>query len=92
LIFKIRSPETKVYVQTILPIREKKYKNVIKKVNQIIKSRRNTGFKVLDFYSVFVNKNGLITEDYTTDGIHLNEKGYIRWTNFIKPIIISLKD
>ena len=89
---KIRSPESKVYVQTILPIREKKYKDVIKKVNQIIKSRKNTGFKVLDLYSVFVNKNGLITENYTTDGIHLNEKGYIRWTNFIKPIIISLKD
>ena len=37
---KIRSPESKVYVQTILPIREKKYKDVIKKVNQIIKSRK----------------------------------------------------
>jgi len=33
----------------------------------------------------------LINKEYTTDGVHLNEKGYEKWAEFIKPIVHSIK-
>tara|TARA_B110000444_G_C18769079_1_gene561542 strand:- start:35 stop:754 length:720 start_codon:yes stop_codon:yes gene_type:complete len=85
------SPDTKIYVQTILPIEKKKFKKSIVEVNKIIKSN-DEEFEVIDLYSVFVNKNGLMTKELTTDGIHLNEKGYKKWVDFIKPIIYSINN
>jgi lysophospholipase L1-like esterase len=38
-----------------------------------------------------VNEKGVILNEYTTDGVHLNEKGYEKWTEFVKPIVHSLK-
>jgi lysophospholipase L1-like esterase len=59
--------------------------NRIVKANSILKN-----FKVIDLHSVFVNEKGLMREDLTTDGIHLNEKGYRTWTEFIKSTVHKL--
>lgn len=89
---KDSSPETKIYVQTILPIEKEIFKESIKKVNQIIKSNElNKKYEVIDLYSLFANENGLMIKELSTDGIHLNEKGYQKWVEFIKPIVYSLE-
>ena len=89
---KKRCPESKIYVQTILPIHRKIFKESINKVNEIIKSGENDIFQVIDLYSIFANEDGLMKTEYTTDGVHLNEKGYQKWTEFIKPIVSLFKD
>ena len=33
----------------------------------------------------------LLNENYTTDGVHLNENGYTAWVDFIDDVILSLK-
>lgn len=87
------SPMTKVYVQTVLPTGRELYINCINTVNKIIKVNSiSKKYKVIDLHSVFVNEKGLIKEDLTTDGIHLNEKGYQTWTEFIKPTIYKIED
>jgi lysophospholipase L1-like esterase len=89
---KDSSPKTKIYVQTILPIEKEIFKESIKKVNQIIKSNElNKKYEVIDLYSLFANENGLMIKELSTDGIHLNEKGYQKWVEFIKPIVYSLE-
>ena len=86
-----QTPKTKIYVQTVLPIEKEEYRLNIIKVNEIIKAKeKENPYEIIDLYSIFVNKDGLIKKELSTDGIHLNEKGYDTWVKFIKPSINSL--
>ena len=90
-VINAETPKTKIYVQTVLPIEKEQYKNNILKVNEIIKANeKENPYQIVDLYSIFVNENGLIRKELSTDGIHLNEKGYDAWVEFIKPIIYSI--
>ena len=99
-VIKSRSPKTQVFVQTTLPInrlkkiglvKNEKHKKNIKKVNSIIKLNEDKNiYKVIDLYSVFSDDKGFIKKDLSYDGVHLNEKGYQVWADFIKPIIHSI--
>ena len=35
--------------------------------------------------------NGFMNNELLTDGIHLNEKGYQKWIDYIKPIVFSYR-
>ena len=39
----------------------------------------------------FENNDGLIKKELTTDGIHLNSKGYQVWIEIVRPLISNLK-
>ena len=87
-----KSPKTIIYVQTVLPVKKEIYKNQIISLNQIIKNNASNSksYSVIDLYSIFVNDSGLIIDELSYDGVHLNEKGYDHWVNFIKPILDQL--
>jgi len=90
-VINAETPKTKIYVQTVLPIEKEQYKTSILKVNEIIKANeKENPYQIVDLYSIFVNENGLIRKELSTDGIHLNEMGYDAWVEFIKPIIYSI--
>lgn len=99
-IIKSKSPNTEVFVQTTLPINRLKkvglikneiHKKNIRKVNSIIKlNEDNSIYKVIDLYSAFANDKGFIKSDLSYDGVHLSERGYKIWVDFIKPIVHSL--
>ena len=90
-VINAETPKTKIYVQTVLPIEKEKYKTSILKVNEIIKANeKENPYQIVDLYSIFVNENGLIRKELSTDGIHLNEMGYDAWVEFIKPLIYSI--
>ena len=85
---KQKSGKTKVYVQTILPIKKKIFKEPIKNINLMIKKNQDINvFEIIDLYSAFVDEQGLIKSDLTTDGVHLNEVGYQVWVDYVKPIL-----
>ena len=86
------SPETQVYVQTILPTSKSIFVESINKINNTIKSKSSKfNFTVIDLHSNFENNDGLIKKELTTDGIHLNSKGYQVWTEIVRPLISNLK-
>ena len=95
---KTSSVNTKVFIQTLLPISEKKsrkfyklYNQSIKNINKIIiENQEKELYSVIDLYSIFVNNKGQLKNDLTYDGLHLNKKGYEVWSKFIKPITDSL--
>jgi len=90
-VISAKAPKTKVYVQTVLPIDKEIYKNSILKVNEIIEANeKENAYEIIDLYSIFATENGLIKKELSSDGIHLNEKGYNTWVEFIKPIVYSL--
>lgn len=86
------SPETQVYVQTILPTSKSIFVESIKKINNTIKSKSSKfNFTLIDLHSHFENNDGLIKKELTTDGIHLNSKGYQVWIEIVRPLISNLK-
>ncbi len=84
-------PETKIFLQTILPVEKEVYKEKIIAVNGIIKSFiSQSKFEIIDLYSIFVNDEGKMKQELSYDGVHLNDKGYSVWVDHIKPTVLNL--
>ena len=78
------SPETKLYLQTILPTHREDIKNQIKRINRELINRVQPKVTVIDLYSLFANENDTMTSEYSTDGVHLNIYGYDIWVNNLR--------
>ncbi len=87
-----KSPETKVYVQTILPVEKQIYRAYINEINNILKLEESSNsYTIIDLHSFFVDDKGLIIEDFFSDGIHLTEEGYNNWVKVVRPVVHSIK-
>ena len=84
-------PETKIFLQTILPVEKEVYKDKIIEVNGMIKTFvSQSKFEIIDLYSIFVNEEGKMKKELSYDGVHLNDKGYSVWVDYIKPTVLNL--
>ena len=61
----------------------------ILKTNEIL--RNNKVFQVIDLHPLFTDKNSIMSEKYSTDGVHLNTLGYQNWIDVINPILKKIK-
>jgi len=87
-VIKKKSPKTKLYLQSVLPINEKVIwydymKNKSDKITQLNEKlkpiAKKEGTPYLDLYSKFADENGQLLPQYTADGIHLSAAGYLKW-------------
>ena len=46
-------------------------------------------YTIIDLHDIFLDGHGSLSKKYTSDGVHLNEEGYHKWSNFIKNYISS---
>ena len=85
----LESPDTKIYVMTILPTSNNtSLKAKIAATNTIIKnSVPYIYYQVIDLHLLFADANDLMISSYTVDGVHLTEAGYILWQNYIKEFV-----
>lgn len=75
-------PETKIFVEPILPAgnewaeNERNEKRI--KINKLLKKEYNNSDVIyIDIYDEFVDsKNGQLKSEYTADGLHLNDSAY----------------
>ncbi len=81
----LESPDTKIYVQTILPTANNNpSKERIAATNTILKAMTPTNYlQIIDLHSRFADKNDLMVSSYTNDGLHLTELGYLAWQYYI---------
>lgn len=80
-----KSPNTKIFIQTILPTSEGNLKENIKTCNDALKTQAmSKTYDIIDLHSLFADESDLIKTEYTTDGVHLNEEGYLLWTSSLK--------
>ncbi len=101
-----KTPDTKIFIQTILPINDKIYlkergsfpnhavplSDQISDINSLLKEKsRSRPFILIDLHSAFIDENGLLDEKFTTDGVHLNGSGYDNWVKFIHEDVSSIK-
>ena len=89
--FKEKSPVTRLFVQSILPINhhklflEKSINADIYRFNLRLKSLcENLQVTFLDFHTDFLNNVGEMDEKFTYDGVHLSETGYIHWAGLLQ--------
>lgn len=88
----LESPNTKIYVHTIIPTSNNTaLKNKIVATNTILKNSPPTDYsQIIDLYPLFADANDLMISSYSIDGIHLSEAGYVVWQNFIKEFVNDL--
>lgn len=93
---KAESPETEVYVQSILPISDeitlfpghKAHLSQVAPTNAMIRAIcERQGVTYVDLYSSFVTSDGKLDLRYSNDGLHLLGEGYKLWGSIIKPLI-----
>lgn len=89
---KAASPQTKIYIQSILPTngsftqfaRHQKKDAHIRAVNDGLKILAvNSGSTYVDLYSKFLDSNGQLSTAYTNDGLHLTGTGYLLWKKIL---------
>jgi len=78
------SPESKIYLQSILPSKFANQDTVLK-YNQIIKQiSRDNGLTYIELYDSFNDEGKLSVKYDCGDSIHLNGEGYLLWSKILK--------
>jgi lysophospholipase L1-like esterase len=90
---RAQSPQTKIFVQSILPLNPTvqnfpqhydKQPRVVA-VNRLLqRMARERHATYIDLWPIFIDKQNHLDATLTGDGLHLNEAGYVRWVAFLK--------
>lgn len=90
---KAKSPKTKVYIETALPINEemttaaytKGRNKMVPGLNAKIKELAAIeGVTYINIVPLFEDENGNLRKEVTMDGVHLKASAYITWVNYLK--------
>ena len=89
------SHNIKVVLSSILPVDKypwadhvKKVPEMILKINQQLKSfSQKHSMIYIDYYSFTVGENRGLKKEYTTDGVHLNKKGYEVMSELVQDVL-----
>ncbi len=79
---KKAAPDAEFFIQSILPVGQQYdvANPYIIEANAFLKAlAEEFGFEWVDLHSHFINENGLLNPNYTTDGVHLTIQGYLTW-------------
>ncbi|MES5896543.1 GDSL-type esterase/lipase family protein [Bacillus cereus group sp. RP43] len=82
-------PDTKVFIESILPVRVSKPSNLknedVNWINkELEKIAKENEYKFIDLHPLFTDNDGQLKEAWTVDGVHINSTGYKAWENEIK--------
>jgi lysophospholipase L1-like esterase len=86
-------PKCDVYLSSVLPIDVDKDNNdylnkrIIMMNEYIREMSLKYNYKYLNLHKLFLSESNLIMDKYTTDGVHLSDKGYELYLNTILELI-----
>ncbi|MGL4993794.1 MAG: GDSL-type esterase/lipase family protein [Bacteroidales bacterium] len=93
----IRSPKTKIYLQSVLPMTDEKkmFGSHTARANDVVRLNaklnslaQDRGITYIDLYSQFINdETGKLDLKYSNDGLHLLGAGYKLWAEIVKPYV-----
>ena len=102
-----KSPNTKIFTQTIIPINNNQYLNekpnieflhvdyspsINEQINEVNKIlKSNLPLNIIDLNSTFLSEDLQLDPKFSTDGVHLNDLGYQNWIDIINPILKDIK-
>jgi lysophospholipase L1-like esterase len=79
--------KSKIFITSILPTRNNqlrpngRIRGLNKKIRLIAEELK---VNYLDLYAIFVDDTDQLGKELTDDGLHLNEKAYLKWADFLK--------
>lgn len=91
-----RSPETKLYLQSIMPINNdfgvykglKGKESTVVQLNERIKAiAEKNGLTYVDLWPFLSDSKGKLNKKFTNDGLHLTGPGYRAWTENIRHLL-----
>ena len=84
---KESTPETKVFVESILP-RAKRYANHIRTLNlHLEKMADEFGYTFINLFPYFADESGALKAEYNNDHLHLMSTGYEQWIKLLTPYL-----
>lgn len=88
---RVMSPETRVFVQSILP-REVPYTKRIIKLNKRLQDMADEfGMTYIDLFPAFLGLHGGLNREITNDSLHLLAEGYKIWKAHLEPHISQFR-
>ncbi|MBS1519533.1 MAG: hypothetical protein JST50_00945 [Bacteroidetes bacterium] len=88
-----KCPETKIYVQSILPVNSTlphfpqhydKEEHVLS-VNKLLQANAKVGnYTFVDIFHLFLDANQRLESRYTYEGLHLKPEAYVIWVDYLK--------
>ena len=98
-LMKVKSPDTKLYVQSLFPVNESfgkfaghmSKRKEITEVNRIL--RENAPARQYTFLNVsaaLADSTGRLDRAYTNDGLHLTGAGYLKWKESVYTAMYTL--
>jgi len=88
-------PNTKVFIQSVLPVNYQKFQKdgvndkVIELNLKLRELAKEFSYQYIDLFSAFLDANNELDSQYTTDGVHLNGQGYLIWKGIIEKDVNS---
>lgn len=88
-----KSPGTKIYVQSILPLNtlHKNFPQHYDKAQHIpiVNAMLKANAKAMDYTYItltplFIDSNGRLKDEYTYEGLHLKPEAYVIWVDYLK--------
>ncbi len=92
---KEQTPETKVFIQSVLPVNNQKFLNngandkVVALNAKLKELAQEYSLHYIDLFSSFADDNRELDARYTTDGVHLNGQGYLLWKGIIEKDVVN---
>lgn len=93
---KAGSPDTEIYVQSLLPINDEKLKYSRLKGKEVQIDEYNQALKAMcdemevnyiDIHTSLLESPRCLKAEYTDDGLHINEDAYAVWVELIKQYV-----
>lgn len=95
---KSESPNTIIYVESLLPINNEfgRYKRLIGKEKQVLsynkelkKLAKKEKVNFINVFPIYKDKQGKLDAQYTKDGLHLIPEAYNKWANEIRKYVLD---
>jgi len=88
-LIKEKSPETKLYIQSLLPTKRPHLNNAdIIEINKGLKLfAEKYDLTYIDLFDPFKTENNQMNMDYSFEGLHPNGKGYLVWKNAVEEYV-----
>lgn len=94
---RVKRPKCKIYLLSLLPINDNIFhlatpetdREVINEVNFNLKTKYESDKMItyIDANSKLQDENGMLREEYTKEGLHLNDLGYVKLTEILMKYI-----
>lgn len=88
---KVQSPRTKIYIQSVLPVKYDAYRGRVKNYqvrqlnNQLRQLSETFNATYIDLFSEFCDSDEQLHDDFAgKDGLHLNGKAYYKWKSILE--------